>query len=75
MFEEYMEKYKDGHGCCVILEVKDGKNISVEMSAVGDNNATLQALCAAFMHIAESKGVKPSDLLPFITSRLVKESE
>lgn len=75
MFDEYLEKYKDGHGCFVALEVKDANDIKVGINASGDNMATLQAISAAFIHIAESKGVKPSDLLPFITDRLVKESQ
>lgn len=73
-FDEITEKYRDGHGCFIALEIKDKEDIKVNMKAGGDNNATLQAIAAAFIDIAGSLNKKPSDLLPFITERLVAES-
>ena len=69
-----VEEYKDGHGCYIALGVKDAKDVKIDMTAGGDNEATLVCIAGAFVDIAKERGVKPSALLPFITDRLVKES-
>lgn len=74
MIDEQVKKYADGHGCFIAVEIEDKDDIKVKMTAGGDNQATVQAICAAFIDIAKEDNVRPADLLPYITNRLVKES-